>query len=778
MDTLDADGATLANITTTTYFPDGNVQETSGAQTNRTTHTYDYADRQVSMTTYGTSTATTTWIYSTDRGFLLEKNYQGETDPGTSDADYTYTSAGRMASRVWERGVTTTYGYDDGGRLVSTGYSDGTPDVLITYDALGRAVEASNGIAVTTTTFDAFTLAPATETVGYDLDGNSSAELTRVIDRSHDGLNRPDGYELKASSVETAASYGYDNAGRLFTVGDGTDTFTYGYGANSYGLMETVTSPVHTVTNNHETTRNVLSSKENKAGTTVVSDYGYGVNNLAQRTGVSQDGTAFAAARSIAWGYDSLGQVTKADSSIAGLDRAYLYDEIGNRLKSADSLTLPTTDNYTPNALNQYTTVDSITPSYDADGNATAYPLPAYLSANSTLVWDGENRLVSVTVNSVTTSYRYDSGGRRIATVTSGGTATLIIYDGWNPIASYEGSIGSIPALTKTNLWGTDLSGSMQGAGGVGGLLSVTDGTGTYYPTYDGNGNVSEYLDSTGAVVAHYEYDPFGRTTVATGAKAQDFTHRFSTKPLDGETGLYYYGYRYYDPATGRWPSRDPIEERGGVNLYGFVGNDGPNRWDLLGLEVEVVHGSDVFEIGDPGDGSVGTTAVKGNISYEISPEGDECCVRLKKIEWYIRVIYMDNAMLEGKGWETDLSKFADYFSRFGSSYGSWYDNSRFAIQESVLAHEMEHVRQYQSVASDALRNTTYDYKQREKCFSDFTEAESWENAIEITGGPLIRFKTALIERYPGSSGLDAGEAEAVAVELRFLLDQFNQINN
>ena len=44
-----------------------------------------------------------------------------------------------------------------------------------------------------------------------------------------------------------------------------------------------------------------------------------------------------------------------------------------------------------------------------------------------------------------------------------------------------------------------------------------------------------------------------------------------------------YYGYRYYDPKTGRWPNRDPIEEEGGVNLYGFVGNDGVNKWDYLG---------------------------------------------------------------------------------------------------------------------------------------------------------------------------------------------------
>ena len=45
-----------------------------------------------------------------------------------------------------------------------------------------------------------------------------------------------------------------------------------------------------------------------------------------------------------------------------------------------------------------------------------------------------------------------------------------------------------------------------------------------------------------------------------------------------------YYGYRYYDPITGRWPSRDPIEEDGGVNLYGFVGNNGFNYLDILGL--------------------------------------------------------------------------------------------------------------------------------------------------------------------------------------------------
>ena len=351
-------------------------------------------------------------------------------------------------------------------------------------------------------------------------------------------------------------------------------------------MVKTVTGPAHTVTNEWETNRDILDYKENKAGTTLVSKYDYLVNAIGQRSNVAQSGTAFASSRDIAWGYDSLGQVTSADSTIPGLDRAYQFDLIGNRLKTADSLTLPVANNYTPNALNQYTAIDTLNPVHDDDGNMTAGPLPANITANSTLTWDGENRLISASVpGGNTVTFIYDSQSRRIAETV--GTVTKIkVYDGWNPIAEYSISNNQY-SISKTYLWGMDLSGTLQGAGGVGGLLAVTDSTGTYYPTYDGNGNISEYLDSTGAVVAHYEYDPFGKTTVASGSKAQDFSHRFSTKPLDLTTGLYYYAYRYYDLVTGRWPSRDPIEEMGGINLYGFVGNDGVNQWDILGLAWE-----------------------------------------------------------------------------------------------------------------------------------------------------------------------------------------------
>jgi RHS repeat-associated protein len=319
------------------------------------------------------------------------------------------------------------------------------------------------------------------------------------------------------------------------------------------------------------------------------------VNAIGQHTGVATDRTAYPALPSWLWSYDALGQVIAADSSVATNDRAYQYDAIGNRKKSSDILTLPPSDNYISNAINQYTTIQqggtSVSPVYDFDGNATAYPLPVSPTTNSTLLWDGENRLTEVKNSAGTTLEKnlFDADSRKIAT-TANGITTLYLYDGWNCIAEYQGDTGVSHVLKKTRLWGTDLSGSMQGAGGVGGMLSesspITSNPITFnssYPTYDGNGNVSEYFDSTGQVIAHFEYDPFGNTVVNTDTSNQ-FSYRFSTKPIAFATGLYYYGYRYYDPLTGRWPSRDPIEEAGGINLYGFAGNDLQNWIDYLGL--------------------------------------------------------------------------------------------------------------------------------------------------------------------------------------------------
>jgi len=141
----------------------------------------------------------------------------------------------------------------------------------------------------------------------------------------------------------------------------------------------------------------------------------------------------------------------------------------------------------------------------------------------------------------------------------------------------------------KTYIWGLDLSGSLQGAGGVGGLLQMTvsvDGEtpSAFLPAYDGNGNVTGLVDgSSGEVKAAYEYDPYGQILRATGDYAKENPFRFSTKWQDA-TGLHYYGLRYYNADTGRFQNRDPIGEQGGLNLYAFVGNDPINQWDVLGM--------------------------------------------------------------------------------------------------------------------------------------------------------------------------------------------------
>jgi RHS repeat-associated protein len=101
---------------------------------------------------------------------------------------------------------------------------------------------------------------------------------------------------------------------------------------------------------------------------------------------------------------------------------------------------------------------------------------------------------------------------------------------------------------------------------------------------YDGNGNVSALVNAAnGATVANYEYGPFGEVIRATGPMAKLNPFRFSTKYQDDETDFLYYGYRYYNPSTGRWLSRDPIEEKGGKNLYGFVSNDPVDKADARG---------------------------------------------------------------------------------------------------------------------------------------------------------------------------------------------------
>ena len=249
---------------------------------------------------------------------------------------------------------------------------------------------------------------------------------------------------------------------------------------------------------------------------------------------------------------------------------------------------------------------------HDADGNLTA-------DGRFTYGWDAENRLVQVVARTLVgpqqfLQFDYDWQGRRIRKRVwnnTGGTGTPLLdnkflYDGWNLLAELNATNNTI---VRSYVWGLDLSGSLQGAGGIGAVLKVTYNgptTTNCFVTYDGNGNATALIKTDDAsAVARYEYGPFGETIRATGPASGTNPFRFSTKYQDDETDLLYYGYRYYNASAGRWINRDPLYERGlsliaphlvGIpelrdedamgGLYCFIRNDSVGLVDILGLSL------------------------------------------------------------------------------------------------------------------------------------------------------------------------------------------------
>ena len=186
----------------------------------------------------------------------------------------------------------------------------------------------------------------------------------------------------------------------------------------------------------------------------------------------------------------------------------------------------------------------------------------------------------------------YDCEGRRVEKKIRHGNdlvkRTLTVWDGWKPVLDIDYSAGSEVAR-RYYTWGPDVSGSLDGAAGIGGLVEIAELKNHVVtrcqPIYDGLGNITGLINNdTGARVAWYEYGPFGEVLSVCGERASTCPFRFQTKRYDEETGQYYFGKRYYDPKTRTWLSRDPLREGGGVNLYAYCGNDPVGSFDSVGL--------------------------------------------------------------------------------------------------------------------------------------------------------------------------------------------------
>ena len=213
-------------------------------------------------------------------------------------------------------------------------------------------------------------------------------------------------------------------------------------------------------------------------------------------------------------------------------------------------------------------------------------------------------------------------------------------------ITQLNAAASSETVLTRkwSCLWRPDVGSSLyartswQKAGGVGGLAWLQTGAaqtlatdnlfslqGTceiHIPMGDHMGNIRNYIHARATTVndgsgpyamvnftpsANFEYDAFGREVRANGTTvaatntppgltagtsyADALPFHYSSKFTDPESGLNYYGYRFYDAKDGRWLSRDPIAERGGANIYGFVENNPNNQYDIDGRFFNIIGG-------------------------------------------------------------------------------------------------------------------------------------------------------------------------------------------
>jgi RHS repeat-associated protein len=300
-----------------------------------------------------------------------------------------------------------------------------------------------------------------------------------------------------------------------------------------------------------------------------LASYTYTLDAAGNRLSVSEaDGS------SIHWTYDDAYRLTSETRRDAGgaitYRAAFTYDPAGNRLSQETTVNgLSSTVHYTYNALDQLVTAGTAQYEYDGRGNLTRVTAGTEVT---TYTWDAADRLVTVHAPSSTVQYAYDADGRRVQQITD----TQVINYLWDEASLYGDVILE-----------TDASGNTLAAYVLGGteLLSQNRGGTIRYYLQDAQGSTRTLTDASGNVTDTYAYTAFGETLSHSGASVNPY--RYTDQQFDALTGLYSLRARYYDPALGRFLSRDPAEPLltapHELNRYVYVADNPLNAADPSG---------------------------------------------------------------------------------------------------------------------------------------------------------------------------------------------------
>ena len=553
------------------YNEHGSVTNQYGARQYPMTYFYDLAGNITNMVDGNGSD--TIWAYDA-RNRLIKKIYDD-----TSFYSYAYDPTGQLTNRIDTLGRSIVYRYNNQGLLTEIDYPFDS-DLSFQYDRLGRRTNMVDALGRSSWSFD---------------EGN------RIIEQVQEYVSATNSYQYNAegsrtslvvrlSSMTNSYSYSYDSANRMAKVsrlGSVPQVYSYIWAPTADLVQEVIYPTGASISNRYDGLRRLLLKENRDSAGTLISSFSYGYDVAGLRTNV-----VYLDNRRRTYEYDEMRQLVSAEGFLSGggLDVEYQYDYFYDEMGNYTNLMQNSEESiYFPNSLNQYTsnsipvtsTINEY--SYDSNGNLLDDGEKQY-------AWNEENQLVRVTNGTHRTEYDYNGLSFRVERREYESDilekTARYVYDGHNVIVEADDS------NTQKNEYvlGYDISLSFEGAGGIGGVLSNIDHSlspsTTQHYFYDANGNVVDLLDSNDVLVAHYEYDPFGKVVIKEGEYSTNNTIRFSSKIHDSQVGLVYYGYRFYNPSIGRWINRDPIEERGSVNLYSFSGNSPVNYLDYKGLAI------------------------------------------------------------------------------------------------------------------------------------------------------------------------------------------------